>query len=176
MEMEKPTTQATVVLLRDRDGRICLARKKQAIHHEGGTIEYSLGMYNGYGGKMENDDATIFHAAIRELYDEAGVTATLQDLVLAARVYFYVKKEDILVPFMNVSFFFLDTWNGDPKEGDEMGTPTFFAAHEIPYHEMMPADKPLIEGMLRGVSGVYQVNLFGKHAPPEVIELGEVLK
>ena len=37
--------EATVVLLVDQDGRICLARKKQAIHHEGGEISYSLGMY-----------------------------------------------------------------------------------------------------------------------------------
>lgn len=174
--MEKPTTEATVVLLRDGDGRVCLARKKQAIHHEGGAIEYSLGMYNGYGGKVDVGDATIFHTAVRELFDESGVKASLHDLKLAARVYFYVKKEDILVPFMDVSFFFLDTWNGDPKEGDEMGAPTFFAAHEIPYHEMMPADKTLFMNMLGGARGVYQVNLFGKHAPPEVIELDEVLE
>ena len=73
--MELPTVQATVVLMMDKDGRVCLARKKQAIHHEGGAIFYSLGLYNGYGGKMDATDETILDTAVRELFDESGVLA-----------------------------------------------------------------------------------------------------
>lgn len=167
--------RATVVFLINNDGSICLARKKQAIHHEGGAIKYSLGMYNGYGGKMEESDETIYHTAIRELHDESSISASIDDLKLVSRVYFYVKKEENLVPFMDVSFFFLTVWNGDPCETDEMGPPQFFAPHEIPYSEMMPADKPLMESMISGERKVYQVNLSGKDVQPEVKELDEKL-
>lgn len=173
--MEKPSVQATVVFLRDSAGRICLARKKKAIHHDDGSIEYSLGMYNGYGGKMERSDATICHTALRELQDESGVQSVLVSLCLVSRVYFYVKKDDSVTPFMDVSFFFLDTWTGDPKESNEMGEPHFFAPHEIPYNDMMPADKILLEKLFQGERKVYQVTLQGKDVSPEIKELDEVL-
>jgi 8-oxo-dGTP pyrophosphatase MutT (NUDIX family) len=173
--MEKPTKKATVVLLVDAEGRVCLARKKQPIHHEHGVIQYSLGMYNGYGGKMEKFDKSIFHAAIRELADEAKVKALLSDLQLVSRVYFFIKKESSFEPFMEVSFFLLNVWQGNPVETDEMGEPHFFAPDAIPYDEMMPADKVLFGKIFSSERGVYRVNLLGKDAAPEVITLDEKL-
>jgi 8-oxo-dGTP pyrophosphatase MutT (NUDIX family) len=176
--MKKATTKATVVLLVDNKERICLARKKKKIHHSSEAIEYSLGMYNGYGGKMEDSDRTIFDTAIRELFDESGVIASSTDLELAARVYFYVinSSGDSIEPFMDVSFFFLRNWKGVPREGEEMGPAHFFIHDEIPYNEMMPADRILFEEMLSGKRHVYQVNLFGKDITPEVVMLDEVLE
>lgn len=172
--MEKPKRKATVVLLIDEKGNICLARKKQAIHHEDGEITYSLGTYNGYGGKMEEYDTTIFDTAVRELYDESGVVAKKEDLELVTRVYFYVKKEDeSFEPFMDVSFFFVRVWEGKPKEGEEMGEPTFFDKEHMPYDEMMPADKALFEMMLQGKKGVYEVKLFGRTIQSEIRVLDE---
>ncbi|MCF7844112.1 NUDIX domain-containing protein [Candidatus Gracilibacteria bacterium] len=174
--MEKPTVKASVVLLVDKDGRVCLARKKQPIHHENGEISYSLGTYNGYGGKMEESDSTIFDTAIRELQDEADVFASKEDLKLVARVYFYLKKEDgSFEPFMDVSFFFLRTWYSDPKEGSEMGPPRFFEQVDIPYDEMMPADSIFFKKMFAGERSVYEVKLLGKKVEPEVKVLDEIL-
>ena len=174
--MEKPNKKATVVLLINKEGEVCLARKKQEIHHENGSIGYSLGTYDGYGGKMEEQDITIFDTAIRELKDESGVFADKKDLELVARVYFYVKKEDEnFEPFMEVSFFFLRTWLWNPKEGDEMGAPTFFKEKKIPYDEMMPADKILFQEMFAGKRKVYQVKLLGKKVSPEIQALDEIL-
>lgn len=174
--MEKPTRKATVVLLINEAGEICLARKKQEIHHENGSINYSLLTYNGYGGKMEEEDSTIFDTAIRELRDESGVIACKENLELVARVYFYLKKEDGgFDPFMDVSFFFLRFWLGAPLEGKEMGVPTFFSRDTIPYDEMMPADKILFEKMLAGDLGVYRVKLLGKKMPPDVEMVNESL-
>lgn len=172
--MQKPTVKATVVLLFDNEGRVCLARKKQPIHHDGGEITYSLGMYNGYGGKMEATDATILHTAVRECFDESGVTVSDKDLSLRARVHFFIQKENLFEAFMEVSFFFAHTWNGDPQEGSEMGSPQFFSQGEIPYHEMMPADKILFERMLSGERNIYEVKLFGKDAPPSVDIVGDI--
>lgn len=167
--------KATVVLLIDKEGQVCLARKKQPIHHDDGAIEYSLLTYNGYGGKMESYDESILDTAIRELFDESGVTASKEDVELMMRVYFYVQKEGTHIPFMDVSFFFVRKWEGVPQEGDEMGPPLFFKQEEIPYEEMMPADNIFFKTMLRDEKGVYQVNLLGKGVIPEVFLLDEVL-
>jgi 8-oxo-dGTP diphosphatase/8-oxo-dGTP diphosphatase/2-hydroxy-dATP diphosphatase len=168
--------EATVVLLEDGDGKIALARKKQPIHHDSGVIEYSLGRYNGYGGKKEKEDTTIFATAVRELYDESGVIAREADLTLALRVYFSIKgKNELKEPFMIVSFFVLRTWEGIPVEGSEMGPPTFFDRESIPFEEMMPADKLLFEKIFAGEYGVYDVYLPGKHEAPVLEKLDEEL-
>lgn len=176
--MQKPTVKATVTLLFDDKGRVCLAQKKQPIHHEGSQIEYSLLMYNGYGGKMEKTDTTIFHTAIRECLEESGVSVREEDLSLRARVHFFKKKDNNtknkFESFMEVSFFFAHIWTGVPKEGREMGPPAFFAEEDIPYHEMMPADKIFFKHMFSGKRNLYEVNLFGKDVPPEIIVVGEI--
>lgn len=168
--------EATVVLLEDGDGKIALARKKQPIHHDSGAIEYSLGRYNGYGGKKEKEDTTIFATAIRELYDESGVIAREADLTLALRVYFSIKgKNELKEPFMIVSFFVLRNWEGIPVEGSEMGSPTFFNRESIPFEEMMPADELLFKKIFAGEYGVYDVYLPGKHEAPVLEKLDEEL-
>lgn len=179
--MQRPDTKATVVLLADERGRICLARKKQAIHHDkekgGRDISYSLSTYNGYGGKKEDRDETILHTAIRELFDESSVVARIEDLELLGRVYFYVpdKEQGGHLPFMDVFFFAVREWSGSPREGKEMGPPEFFHEHEMPYDEMMPADKLFLEPFLKGDRAVYEVKLFGKSSPPEIRKLDEEL-
>jgi hypothetical protein len=175
--MELPNVQATVALPIDKMGRIGLARKKQAIHHDTGEISYSLGLYNGWGGKREPEDLSIWHTAKREAEDEGGVAIAVEHLRRVVRVYFYVpdKEKGGHMPFMDVTFFFLKKWNGKFKEGSEMGPPEFFYPHELPYAEMMPADKLLFELMLAGERGTYEVKLNGKASPPEIRKLTEPL-
>ncbi len=160
--------KATVVLLIDEENRVCLARKKQAIHSELGEISYSLGLYNGYGGKMEEGDESIEDTALRELFDESTVSAQKEDLVHKGTVLFTLVKEGERKPFMEVHFYTLSVWEGEPKESPEMGSPTFFAKTNLPYDEMMPADKVLFEKMFeeKDISG--EVALFGKEAQPEI--------
>lgn len=173
--MQKPTRKATVAFLFNKWGDICLARKKQAIHHEKGVIEYSLGMYNGYGGKTEwFDFLFIVLTAARELYSEAKVFAFPWWFTKMARVYFYLKKDGEIKPFMEVSFFFVKRWKGVPKEGNEMGKPRWFSLPEIPYYEMMPADKQLLKKMFTGDKFVAQV-ILEKGKEPEVALLSEKL-
>ncbi len=167
-QLPKPDVRATVVLLIDKESQVILARKKKAIHHDTGEISYSLGLYNGYGGKMEEIDRTIEETAIRELYDESGVTGKEEDLEKCARVYFYIQKEGIDTPFMDVTFYILREWNGVPTEGLEMGEPAFFSQNELPYEEMMPADKVLFEKILSGEKGEYNVFLKGKDVDPVI--------
>ena len=173
--MKQTSKQATVVLLIDEYDRVCLARKKQAIHVGTTEISYSLGMYNGYGGKKEVTDLTIYHTAVRECYDESGVIVAIQDLNDVAQVYFS-KKNDLgeFEPFMEVYFFFVSIYAGVPSEGVEMGPPVFFKQKDIPYEEMMPADEVLFKEMFSGKRNVYEVKLHGKDVAPEVLVIGEL--
>lgn len=158
--MNSPT-KATVVFLRDKDGRICLARKKKAIHHAAGEISYSLGMWNGYGGKVDTDDeagvevsGSIPQTAIRELAEESGVIVKETDLIPVGSISFYwphIKGIDpLLIADMEVYFYVVDIWSGNPMEGNEMGEPAWFAIDAIPYDEMMPGDKVIVPKMLQG--------------------------
>lgn len=167
-ELSKPEVLATVTVLIDSDERVILARKKQAIHHDSGEIEYSLGLYNGYGGKMDEGDLTILDTALRELIEETGITAKKEDLKREISACFYVSKDGSTIPFMEVVFFSLRQWQGEPAENDEMGPPEYFAPDALPYNEMMPADKILFEKIFRGEGGEYDVFLKGKGATPEV--------
>lgn len=167
--------KATVVLLIDEYERVCLARKKQPIHDDTSEISYSLGMYNGYGGKQEAHDLTIYHTAVRECYDESGVIVVVEDLEDAALVYFSTKNDlGEFKPFMEVYFFFVRVYAGVPHEGAEMGEPFFFKQKNIPYTEMMPADGILFRDMFAGKRNIYEVKLHGKDAPPEVIVTGKL--
>lgn len=174
--MKKPTVQASVVFLQNQEKEICLAQKKQPIHHDNGEIGYSLLTWNGYGGKKENEDLTIEDTAIRELFQETGgVIGKKEHLTIVSRVYFYLVKDGIPSPFMSVSFFVLSLWEGDPVETTEMGPPTFFKESEVPYNNMMPADKYLLTEMFKGRSGVYEVLLYGKNTAPSIREIKEEL-
>jgi ADP-ribose pyrophosphatase YjhB (NUDIX family) len=165
-----PKTKATVVVLVTKEGKVILARKKQPIHHNTGEISYSLGMYNGYGGKQEADDITMEDCALRELKDESSVVASLDNLVRGPIVSFYTEKDGCNNHFMDVYFYTLSIWDGDPQEGDEMGKPEYFDKHALPYEEMMPADRFIFEWLLDGKGGEFAVYLKGKGVRPEVIE------
>jgi 8-oxo-dGTP pyrophosphatase MutT (NUDIX family) len=143
-------TKATVIFLKDKDGKICLAQKKKPIHHDAGEITYSLGTWNGYGGKKEDKDITIEDTALRELEQESGVTAKSEDLINCGHVFFFWPNNESEIADMEVFFYFANNWNGEVKEGDEMGPPKFFAPNEIPYENMMGGDKILLPKMLSG--------------------------
>lgn len=157
------TVAATVVLLLDDKGRVCLAPKKQNIHKQGQELEHSRKKWNGYGGKQEPGE-TILATAIRELTQESGVLAKEEDLELVGIVGFSWPGNETDEPDMLVYFFLLSTYNGLPSEGDEMGAPCFFHPHEVPYDDMMPADAKFLPKLLTGEKLVWHVHL-GKMNP-----------
>ncbi len=179
-------TRATVVYLVDKDDRVCLAQMKKAIRKDkvdgGEQIEYSLGVWNGYGGKEQDSDVSIEHTAIRELEEESTVKANVEDLENCGAVNFYlIDKSEYIIDqkfddynvkdrevFMRVYFYILKKWQGEPIEGKEMGPPTFFKEDNIPYDNMMPADKILFERLLSGGRIDSNVILMGKDVEPIV--------
>ncbi len=133
-------TKCTVVFLLKGE-EICLARKKKSIHHADGTLGISLDKWNGYGGKQEEGE-TITETAIRELFDESGIKITEKDLEYTGVIsFFWPGNTSKDLADMEVYFYFVENYEGTPKEGDEMGPPEFFKMNAIPYDEMMAGDK-----------------------------------
>src|SRR3989344_6013142 len=140
--------RATVVFLRDGEGRICLAQKKQDIHKANGEVLKKSNRWNGYGGKCEGKE--FLATAVDELFFEAGVRANQSDLELVGRIHFFWPMNKSGHPDMDVCFFFLDRFIMTPVETAEMGPPRFFEGEEIPYQDMMPADCFFLPLFLKG--------------------------
>ena len=214
--MNSKLTRATVVYLINKDNEVCLAQMKKAIHKdkvetdhdstiknkerekEQEEISYSLGVWNGYGGKEEISDLEIYkkinidnkykvidsikYTAIRELQEESGVNANIEDLESCGAVNFFLidkseyninkKFADYRVEnreiFMQVHFYILRKWEGNPIESKEMSVPTFFKRKDIPYDNMMPNDRLLLERALVGGRIDSDVILLGKGVEPIV--------
>lgn len=151
METLEAKTRATVVVLKKGD-QFCLSRKKQSIHHNDGVaLSGSFGTYNGYGGKEEPEDGGDMRVtAVRELFAESSVIAQKEDLIEIGRIFFFWKESSLEKADMEVTFYLLETWTGEPKETAEMGPPEFFSLSRFPFQLMMPADEFLFSEMLRG--------------------------
>jgi len=144
-------TKQTVVFLR-KNKKICLAQKKEDIHNKTSRLEGTKGVWNGYGGSLDETDKDILHCAVREVKEESDVDLSIHELIPAGRICFHWPVKDGKSNVMEVYFFFADHFSGEPKETKEgkMGPPKFFSRNEIPYEEMMPGDRLLIPRMLDG--------------------------
>ena len=102
---------------------------------------FGAGKYNGFGGKVK-DCENIKDAAVRELFEECGVSAN--GLKHAAELTFFFSKK----PEWNqvVHVFLTEKWAGKLKESSEM-LPKWFKFDEVPYDKTWQDDKhwlPLI--------------------------------
>lgn len=102
-------------------------------------------LYNGYGGKVEQNE-TIKEAAIRELEEESQVVAKQEDLIEVGIVDFYFPEK----PDWNqrVHWYILNKFQNKPVETKEMEKPDWFDINNLPYDQMWPADKQLLPKML----------------------------
>lgn len=107
---------------------------------------FGRGKYNGFGGKIEPGEAEKA-AAVRELYEESGLMTAEKDLRLAGSLEFIFPD----APELNhtVAIFFVDTWQGQPKETEEM-QPVWFYVENIPYEKMWADDIYWLPKVLSG--------------------------
>ena len=120
--------------LRNNDSEILLGKKVKKI---------GAGLWNGYGGKLENTE-TPEEAAVRELRQECGLLTTGNALEKVAALQFYFDG----VPSFFVHTFFVRVWRGVPTETPEMKSPTWFSPTKLPYEEMMAADRVWLSRVL----------------------------
>ena len=139
MPIEKTLLEATLVFL-VRAGRVLLARK---------TRHIGEGRWNGYGGGIEEGES-LEQCAIRECQQESGVEIDPADLKKVAEVTFHNIKTDGKKFSCLVHVFITECWTGEPKESEEMATPTWFPFDLLPTQEMMPADSVWMPLILSG--------------------------
>ena len=141
MQEEKVLFVATVCLP-VKEGKVLLGMK---------TRKIGMGCWNGYGGGVE-DGETIPQSALRELEEESGLKAKIENLEKVAIVDFHNEKSDGSMFVSRVHFFLVKDWKGEPKETEDgaMITPTFFNFTDLPYDKMMPADREFFPYILSG--------------------------
>lgn len=119
--MKKVTTLCLVTA----NSQILLGYKKRG---------FGLNRWNGFGGKVENNES-ITDAARRELLEECGIQAhnLEQRGVLNFRFEDYPEE-------LEVHLFQITEYSGEPTETEEM-RPQWFYSNELPFDKMWPDDR-----------------------------------
>lgn len=97
---------------------------------------FGFGKYNGFGGKIEEDE-TVIQAAIRELKEECGIEALPEELELVGLLDFIFPASPELDH--DVYIYLVKSWKGQSYETNEM-KPQWFQPHDIPYEHMWSDD------------------------------------
>lgn len=120
--MKKPLRLRTIIFLL-KSNEVLLGLKKRG---------FGKGYLLGIGGKVE-DGETIEEGLIRELAEEINVKSLNPKKVGVINYYFpHIEDESWN---MQVHFFITQTWEGDPKESEEI-KPEWFDKENIPYDRM----------------------------------------
>lgn len=142
----------TLCLVTDGN-RILLGMKKEG---------FGAGRWNGFGGKIR-DGETPESAALRELTEEAGISADASVLDRAATLTFHFSGN----PEWQVHVFRLNAWQGEPRESKEM-RPGWHDISNIPYSEMWAADRHWLPLVLSGKK--ISADVFYKDFSNDVLE------
>ena len=139
MREEKVSTNATLCFL-IKENKVLLAMKADKIGKD---------CWNGYGGGIENGESPN-QSAIRELEEEAGVVTFAEVMEKVAIVDFHNTKSDGKQFVCRVYVYLVRRWSGEPQETEEMLTPTWFEIDNLPFSQMMPADRIWLPYVLSG--------------------------
>jgi len=159
MQEEKILFNATLCFPVKGD-EILLGRKMQKI---------GQGCWNGYGGGIENGE-TPAQSMLRELNEEAGVTASADALEKVAVMCFHNTTTDGGSFVCKVHIYLLHKWEGDFQTTDEISNPTWFKKKRLPLKEMMKADRKWLRVVLKGNKIVGEA----KYGPLQKTLLGKV--
>lgn len=125
----------TTLCLPIAENKVLLGRKK---------VRFGAGKWNGFGGHIEEGE-THEEATVRELEEECGLCAKVDDLEKVAVLKFYFNED----PTFLMHVYFVRDWSGGIKETEEM-SPQWFQLSTIPYEEMWESDSIWLEKVLQG--------------------------
>ncbi len=121
---QEESYKRTTIVFPIVESKILLGMKKRG---------FGEGWWNGFGGKLENNE-TYNDCAIRECLEEAGIE--VGQLRHIANLHFFF---DNVLKVVSKAYI-ADGFDGAPTESDEM-KPELFDLNNIPYNNMWPADK-----------------------------------
>jgi 8-oxo-dGTP diphosphatase len=126
-------------LLREREGRVevLLGRKKHGLGE---------GYFVGLGGKLEPGE-TATDAAVREVFEESGVTVVAGDLDARGLLTYHFPHREAWS--QESSVFVCRTWTGDPGPSDELD-PEWFDLEAVPLDQMWDDARRWLPAVLTG--------------------------
>lgn len=125
---------------------LCFLVKEQEILLGMKKTGFGQGKYNGFGGKIKNNE-TVLEGAVRELEEESGIQVEKEQLEHVGFIDFIFPANHELRH--DVHIFLAHTWQGEPVETEEM-KPQWFSISEIPYHKMWQDDIYWLPKVLAG--------------------------
>ncbi|WP_353809451.1 8-oxo-dGTP diphosphatase [Agromyces sp. SYSU T00194] len=126
-------------LLRDGEGgrQVLLGRKKEGL---------GAGRLVGLGGKLEPGESAVA-AAVREVYEESGVTVAASDLEHRGRLTYRFPTRSAWSQESDV--FVTERFDGVPGESDEL-VPAWYPVARLPLGEMWDDARFWLPGVLAG--------------------------
>lgn len=135
--MQKFQLLVTANILLIKDGKMLLTRRANTGFYDG--------CYECPSGHMDGNE-TVRQAAARELFEEVGVVAKIEDLKVVHVVHRYGEKNE------RIEFYLVaEKWEGEPsiKEPDQCDDINWFPLDQFP-ENMVPKTKAAIDQYLGG--------------------------
>ncbi len=120
-----------------KENKLLLALKKRG---------FGKDKWNGYGGKVKAGES-ISEAAIREVYEEAGITATK----LEQRGLIHFSWASGKNGAIECHVYEIIEYSGEPIETEEM-KPEWFDIDSLPYEAMWSSDRVWLPLFLKGLN------------------------
>ena len=111
-------------------------------------LRIGKGTYVGFGGRVKLVRESIEEAAVRELEEESGLIAKVENLEYRGYLKIHNPKyEDLGVLIVHI--FTLTVWEGEPHETDEM-IPKWFQKSRLPWARMRESEEYWLPAVLNG--------------------------
>lgn len=137
--------QATLVFIIN-DNKVLLGEKKRG--------EIGTGTLNGPGGKREGNES-LMECAVRETYEELGVTLQPSKLKEVAVVTFYADG----IPDFEVYVYRTHQLISAPIETDDM-IPEWYLIDDLPFERMLESDRAWVSRALK--DSAFKANVYYK--------------
>lgn len=136
--MSEKCTEATLCFL-IREEEVLLAEKQRKI---------GAGFLNGFGGKIEIGDKSIYDTNFREVKEEIDVSIKIARKM--GEILFNNPSDDNSLKNIRVHVFVATEWEGEPKETDEMKGVSWHNITDLDYNKFLAADRLFIPQILKG--------------------------
>lgn len=141
-------TQATLCFP-VQGNEVLLAEKQKKI---------GAGFLNGFGGKSEPKDNSVWETNARETEEEVGIK--IQEVKKVGEIIFHNLSKDPELSNIMGHIFIATKWSGTPKETNEMKKIAWYNIDELDYEKFLPGDRFFIPKILNGklVKGTIEYN------------------